>query len=189
MRASSLEGEIMAEKTLAQFADEHYKWIEFVGWAGNRTQIENLGRIGSEIGELINECRGEDALSENFDEELADVILASITAIKESQYPDAFEDQEIGIIAKRCYESDYYPELEVRAFPTIFGAVSYGFVVIGNAINEHNRRGNQKIAVHRIHEIINYFLAVARKADINVNDAMIEKMAKNQIKGNRGRKK
>ena len=179
----------MEQMTLLQIADQHYKWIESVGWARKRTPIENLGRIGSEIGELINECRGEDALSENFDEELADVILASITAIKESQHPDAFENCELWIVAKRCYESNYFPELEVRAFPTIFGAVSYGFVVIGNAINEDNRRGNQKIAVHRIHEIINYFLAVAHKAGVNINDAMIEKMAKNQIKGNRGRKK
>jgi len=178
----------MAEKTLSQFADEHYEWIESVGWAGVRTPLESLGRIGSEIGELVNECRG-DKLGDGFEAELSDVILASITAIKESQRLSTFEDREIWMIAKRCYESRYYPEFEVSEFPTIFGAISYGFVVLGNAINEQNRRGDQGIVVHRIHEIINYFLAVAHKAGININDALTEKMAKNQIKGNRGRKK
>jgi NTP pyrophosphatase (non-canonical NTP hydrolase) len=177
------------EKTLAQFADEHYEWVESVGWTGKRTALENLGRIGSEIGELINECRGEDATSENFNEELADVILASITAVKESQHPDAFEDQEIWIIAKKRYESAYYPESEVREFSTLFGAVSYGFVVLGNAIKERIRRGDSRITVHRIHEIIAYFLAVAHLAGIDINKALTDKMEKNVIKGNRGRKK
>ena len=54
-------------------AKEHYAWLETMGW--NKTNaLESLALITSEIGEAVNECRGENP-TENFKVELADIIL------------------------------------------------------------------------------------------------------------------
>jgi len=44
-----------------------------MGWH-NKTVLESLALIASEVGEAINECRGE-APTPNFQTELADIIL------------------------------------------------------------------------------------------------------------------
>lgn len=50
-------------------------WLESVGWGpGNKTVLEQLALISGEIGEAVNECRG-DRPSDEFPEELADVVL------------------------------------------------------------------------------------------------------------------
>lgn len=50
-----------------------YDWVERMGWH-NKTVLEALALIASEVGEAVNECRG-DAPTEAFGEELADIIL------------------------------------------------------------------------------------------------------------------
>ena len=177
----------MAEKTLSQFADEHYEWIETVGWAGVRTPLESLGRIGSEIGELVNECRG-DKLGDGFADEISDVILSCITFIKENERQNRFNDYSgINGIAAAMYAKNTYPASKVRGFKSIFEAVSYGFVILADVITEYERCKDEmtasamEIVVFRATTLIDYFLAVARKSDINIYAAMIEKMAKNQI--------
>lgn len=52
---------------------QHYDWIERMCWHNN-TVLEALALIASEVGEAVNECRGE-APTEAFGEELADIIL------------------------------------------------------------------------------------------------------------------
>ena len=185
----------MAEKTLAQFANEHYEWIESVGWAGVRTPLESLGRIGSEIGELVNECRG-DSLGDGFSDEISDVILSCITFIKENQAQGRFNDYSgINGMSAAIYVRNTYPISKAREFKSIFEAVSYGFVVLSDVITEHERCKDEmtgaamEIVIFRASTLLDYFLAVARKSDINISQALTEKMAKNEIKGNRGRKK
>ena len=50
-----------------------YDWVERMGWH-NKTVLEALALIASEVGEAVNECRG-DAPTEAFGEELADILL------------------------------------------------------------------------------------------------------------------
>lgn len=50
-----------------------FDWVESVGWH-NKTVLEALALIASEVGEAVNECRG-DKPSEHFGEELADIVL------------------------------------------------------------------------------------------------------------------
>jgi NTP pyrophosphatase (non-canonical NTP hydrolase) len=50
-----------------------YDWVERMGWH-NKTVLEALALIASEVGEAVNECRGE-APTEAFGEELADIVL------------------------------------------------------------------------------------------------------------------
>lgn len=54
-------------------ASRQHDWVERMGWH-NKTVLEALALIGSEVGEAVNECRGE-APTEAFGSELADIVL------------------------------------------------------------------------------------------------------------------
>jgi len=54
-------------------AEKNFLWVEKMGWH-NKTPLEALALIASEVGEAINECRNEHP-SDAFGEELADIIL------------------------------------------------------------------------------------------------------------------
>ena len=56
-----------------ELATAHYQWIEAMGWH-NKTQLETLALIASEIGEAFAECASP-APSDAFGEELADIAL------------------------------------------------------------------------------------------------------------------
>lgn len=58
---------------LNEIAAKHYDWVERMGWH-NKTVLEMLALIASEVGEAINECRGEKP-TEKFATELADIVL------------------------------------------------------------------------------------------------------------------
>lgn len=58
---------------LNDIAYDHWKWIEEMGWH-NITVLEKLALVASEVGEAVNECRGEEPTNQ-FGEELADIIL------------------------------------------------------------------------------------------------------------------
>ncbi len=58
---------------LLDIANDQYDWCESVGWH-NKTPLECLALIASEIGEAANECRGEKPTNK-IGEELADIIL------------------------------------------------------------------------------------------------------------------
>ncbi len=61
---------------LNQIAKTHYEWVEEMGWH-NKTPLEALALVASEVGEAVNECRGEKP-TPAFGEELADVVLRVI---------------------------------------------------------------------------------------------------------------
>ena len=52
---------------------KQYDWVERMGWH-NKTVLEALALIASEVGEAVNECRGIEPTPE-FATELADIIL------------------------------------------------------------------------------------------------------------------
>jgi len=56
-----------------ELAAKHYDWVERMGWH-NKTVLEALALIASEVGEAVNECRG-DTPTPEFGTELADIIL------------------------------------------------------------------------------------------------------------------
>ena len=54
-------------------AQRHHKWVDEMGWH-NKTVLENLALVASEVGEAVNECRGAEPTAQ-FGEELADIVL------------------------------------------------------------------------------------------------------------------
>ncbi|WP_371378999.1 MazG nucleotide pyrophosphohydrolase domain-containing protein [Thalassotalea aquiviva] len=58
---------------LKEIAKQNYAWVEDMGWH-NKTPLEALALIASEVGEAVNECRGTTP-TEHLGEELADILL------------------------------------------------------------------------------------------------------------------
>jgi len=52
---------------------KQYDWVERMGWH-NKTVLEALALIASEVGEAVNECRGDEPTNK-FGTELADIVL------------------------------------------------------------------------------------------------------------------
>ncbi len=56
-----------------EIAKKNYEWVDKMGWH-NKTPLEALALVASEVGEAINECRNE-LPTDEFGEELADIVL------------------------------------------------------------------------------------------------------------------
>ncbi len=56
-----------------EVAKQNFEWVDEMGWH-NKTVLEALALVASEVGEAINECRYETP-SDEFGEELADIVL------------------------------------------------------------------------------------------------------------------
>jgi NTP pyrophosphatase (non-canonical NTP hydrolase) len=58
---------------LKDIGQRQFDWVERMGWH-NKSVLESLALIASEVGEAVNECRG-DTPTPEFASELADIIL------------------------------------------------------------------------------------------------------------------
>lgn len=58
---------------LNEIADRQHDWLVRMGWT-KATPLEDLALIASEVGEAVNECRGEQPTPE-LGTELADIVL------------------------------------------------------------------------------------------------------------------
>lgn len=59
--------------TINELAVKQFDWVDRMGWH-NKTVLEALALIASEVGEAVNECRGDKPTPE-FGSELVDIIL------------------------------------------------------------------------------------------------------------------
>lgn len=62
--------------SLKEIQFRHYSWVHRMGWH-NKTTLEALALVASEVGEAVNECRGPRP-SPKLGEELADIVLRVI---------------------------------------------------------------------------------------------------------------
>ena len=67
---------------LNRFARFQHAWVDSVDWVESSTTLEKLALLCSEVGEAINECRGNEP-TEQFGVELADVILRVLAVAEE----------------------------------------------------------------------------------------------------------
>jgi NTP pyrophosphatase (non-canonical NTP hydrolase) len=58
---------------ISELQKRQFDWVDRMGWH-NKTVLEALALVASEVGEAVNECRGESP-TEKFGTELADIIL------------------------------------------------------------------------------------------------------------------
>jgi NTP pyrophosphatase (non-canonical NTP hydrolase) len=72
--------------SLNEVSKRHHVWLKEMGWVGVTTPLEQLALVTSEVGEAINECRGNQP-TENLKYELADIILR-VLGLAENQSID-----------------------------------------------------------------------------------------------------
>lgn len=68
------------EMDIQQIANRQFNWVERMGWH-NKTRLGYLALVCSEVGEAINECRGE-VPTDNYPEELADILLRTLDLMR-----------------------------------------------------------------------------------------------------------
>lgn len=84
-------------------ARQHFEWVRDRGWH-NKTVLEELALICSEVGEAVNECRGESP-SEKFGSELADIVLRTVNvALRHGIDIDAEIQAKMAINRTRTFE-------------------------------------------------------------------------------------
>lgn len=62
-------------------ATRHFEWVKAMGWH-NKTVLESMALIGSEIGEVCGETAPDGSVTSAFGEELADVVLRTVDLAK-----------------------------------------------------------------------------------------------------------
>jgi len=67
----------MTVTTIKKTAEKHHAWVKDMGWE-KTNPLEHLALISSEVGEAVNECRGETP-TENLGQELADIVLRTFS--------------------------------------------------------------------------------------------------------------
>ncbi|MEO7065365.1 MAG: MazG nucleotide pyrophosphohydrolase domain-containing protein [Rhodanobacter sp.] len=61
---------------LKEIAEKQHDWLTRMGWTKN-TVLEDLALVASEVGEAVNECRGEEP-TDALPSELADIVLRTV---------------------------------------------------------------------------------------------------------------
>lgn len=69
------------KKSIKQVAELHNEWLVEMGF-NKSTPLEKLALICSEIGEAVNECRGEKP-TDKLGSELADIVLRTFGAAEQ----------------------------------------------------------------------------------------------------------
>lgn len=64
---------IYVNSSIKEYCASQFEWVERMNWH-NKTVLEALALIASEVGEAVNECRGDEPTKE-LGEELADICL------------------------------------------------------------------------------------------------------------------
>lgn len=71
------------EADINDIADRQHDWLTRMGWTKTNA-LEDCGLICSEVGEAVNECRGEQP-TEEFGIELADIILRTLGVARKNK--------------------------------------------------------------------------------------------------------
>ena len=180
----------MSAQTLNKIAEEQADWITEMGWARN-LPMEDIGLIGSEVGEAINECRG-DTLGTGLAEELADIVLRTLGLAHRSGIDiDHSLRNEVGV-GEQCAVQAYADFLSGRDLYAVrtespLQALSPILIPVGSAVHRLEiGLSVDEIAPH-LAEIIIRTLVAANALGVDLDRAIAAKMQKNFANGSRSR--
>lgn len=171
--ALSMQSGMITKMDIDNIMERQYDWVDRMGWH-NKTVLEALALVASEVGEAVDECRGETPTHE-LGTELADIILRVADLAKWQKVALATfvaEDrQTIG-----CHNK------------TVLEVLALIVSEIGAAVNEC--RGVEPTAKFGI-KLANIIAIVTELADalgIDLATAIEAKMEVNERRGTRGRR-
>lgn len=154
-----------------EIAQKQFLWVESVNWH-NKTVLESLALIASELGEAADECFG-DIPSKNFGVELADNILriADLAAVEKIDLNHYISKASVSWRSKSILED--YAELLVDMAKWINAARKSPL--------EESFSLSMGIVVKRIVEM-------ADKYGVDLENEIANKMEINRLRGTRGRR-
>ena len=147
----------------------HHVWVEAMGWH-NKTRLESLALIASEIGEAAGECLN--GPTEHFGEELADIVLRTVD-LAHSEGIDL--NEEVRQIKLEWPRRDLVVELAELMHHYALWSNTARVVEVGPEYAQH--MGGLMARVKRI----------AEQANIDLHDKISQKLVKNAQRGTRGR--
>ncbi|WOF82038.1 hypothetical protein P5704_024900 (plasmid) [Pseudomonas sp. FeN3W] len=157
--------------TLNELAKLHHGWVASMNWH-NRTYLEALAMIASEIGEAADEVTLSGVTS-HFALELADVVLRCIDFTELLGL-----DIEMGLIGHDDKEVAYKP-IE-RCFLDLN-------VILGKAVNVSRKDDYELLGDYLVRLVAKSF-EIAERLGIDLMSAIASKIEINLARGSRGRK-
>lgn len=171
------EGVLGSLDGLDEIAVRQHAWVGDMGWH-NKTPLESLALIASEIGEAVDECRG-DTPTAAFGEELADIVLRSL---------DLAEDEgfRLDAAAARFRAVPMDPASRVSE-PVV--ALAYLMPILGAAMNACRGEETTPVLGEKLAELVARVEELADIHGIDLRERIAKKMAINATRGARGRLK
>jgi len=148
----------------------HHDWVERMGWH-NKTMLESLALIASEIGEAAAECIG--GLNRTrFGEELADIILRTVDLAYTERIDLNAEVPKVTV----TWQTDTAPE---RLAELLTHYSDWTNSVRHTELGPEFVRGMATVAA--------YVIDLAAVFDVDLHEEVQRKLAKNELRGTRGR--
>ena len=155
---------------LNNLAQKHFNWVEEMNWH-NKTVLEALGLIASEIGEAAYEYL-DDVPTDHFGEELADIMLRTLDLACWQKVNLNKEIENINI------------EWKHQNIPKMFMQLMYEF---GNLINTSRKKELDESFNQAITKFTKGIIEIALFSNINLEKEILLKMEINKKRGTRGR--
>ena len=152
-------------------AEKHYAWVERMGWH-NKTVLEALALIASEVGEAAAECFGEKP-TEAFGEELADIVLRTADLAK-------WQGVNLAAVVR-----DAAVEWRGQGLLEAFAEVMVDVAKWVNTARQETLDASFGKAMGRVTRRV---ADMADYAGLDLEDAVLRKMAVNEQRGTRGRR-
>lgn len=147
----------------------HHVWVEAMGWH-NKTRLESLALIASEIGEAAGECLN--GPTEHFGEELADIVLRTVD-LAHSEGIDL--SGEVSRIKLDWPYDDLLAGLADAMYHYALWSNTARVLVVGPEYAQH--MAGLMVRMQRIAEL----------AHVDLHAEVAKKLAKNAQRGTRGR--
>lgn len=155
--------------TFNSLALRHYNWVEQMNWH-NRTVLESLALIGSEIGETMDECLN-NIPTEHFAEELADICLRIIDV--------AYVEK---VILKDALECTI--EWKTHDYQGHLNEITIEWAKWINTARKVKLEEDFGISLGKVLQRV---LSLAKIAHIDMIQEIEQKIIKNEARGSRGR--
>ena len=158
-------------KSLNEIGAQHFDWVERMGWH-NKTTLESIALIASEVGEAAAECQGERPTSA-YGEELADIVLRTTDLA-----------QTHGIDLDQAVE-----QAEVTwQDPSLRGAFAELMVDIAHWINTARGHTIEADFAQAMGRVMRRIIDMAERANVDLEAETRRKMEINEKRGTRGRR-
>lgn len=157
-------------QNINELALKHYNWVERMNWH-NKTVLESLALIGSEIGEAIAECWNNNP-TENFGEELADIFLriADLALVEKVDLQKVVNEADIV-----WHTEDYLGH---------FNEITVEWAAWINTARKETLKEDFGISLGKV---LKRVFLIAQKAQVDIFIEINKKIEKNENRGTRGR--